>query len=261
MPMLSVQQIWVPSLVQCWAQIFLLTGYWVGWSSRTRQLIAISLSYFVLPVSCMSRVETNSSNLFPFSDAWIGSSPNRIIWLRMRQFEERLRIFWFLRDQVVCEWVVIGNLIVWQDVLKSYPGGSTECATEKEWSTRPSVELPVGEKSLGASSFCGALPPYTLPHTTLGEGGEHISNFEHFECRCTTLQKLGRCDPGLLDFWQHNLFRHYYFSLCIGSQKQKYHQRWRQFLRQKVMPKKCILCNIGYFAKKKCVKTYKHYLN
>ena len=169
MPMLSVPQIWVYSLVDCWAQIFLLTGYWVGWSSRTRQLIAISLSYFVLPVSCMSSVETNSSNLFPFSDAWIGSSPNHIIWLRMRQFEERLRIFWFHRDQVVCEWVVIGNLIVWQDVLKSYPGGSTECATEKEWSTRPSVELPVGEKSLGASSFCGSLPPYTASHH-LGEG-------------------------------------------------------------------------------------------
>ena len=164
MPILSIPQIWVHSLVDCWVQIFLLTGYWVGWSSGTRQLIAISLSYFVLPVSCMSRVETNSSNLFPFSDAWIGSSPNRIIWLRMRQFEERLRIFWFLRDQVFWEWVVIGNLIVWQDVPKSYPGGSSECATEKEWSTRPSVELPVGEKSLGASSFCGALPPYTASH-------------------------------------------------------------------------------------------------
>ena len=227
MPMLSIPQIWVYSLVDCWAQIFMLTGYWVGWSSRTRQLIAISLSYFVLPVSCMSRVETNSSNLFPFSDAWIGSSPNHIIWLRMRQFEERLRIFFAIKLCVSGNWESYCLTRCAQVVSrwKQWVCHRERMVHEAECGTPCGGKIPRGFVVLRRLA---ALHCLTLPW---GERGEHISNFEHFECRWTTLQKLGRCDqlkPGLMDFWQHNLFRHYYFSLCIGSQKQKYHQGWRQ---------------------------------
>ena len=108
--------------------------------------------------------------------------------------------------------------------------------------------------------FSGNLP--------LGERGEHISNFEHFECRWTTLQKLGRCDSLNQPCWISGN------TICSGITtfpyvlvpKNKNTTRdggrldicnkilQMQFLRQKITPKNAYFATFANLQKKKVRK-------
>ena len=108
--------------------------------------------------------------------------------------------------------------------------------------------------------FSGNLP--------LGERGEHISNFEHFECRWTTLQKLGRCDSLNQACWISGN------TICSGittfpyvlvpKNKNTTRDGGRldicnkilqlQFLRQKITPKNAYFATFANLQKKKVRK-------
>ena len=109
----------------------------------------------------------------------------------------------------------------------------------------------------------------------MGERGEHISNFEHFECRWTTLQKLGRCASLNQVCWISGN------KICSGittfpyvlvpKNKNTTRDGGRldicnkilqlQFLRQKITPKNAYFATFANLQKKRCVKEpFKYYI-